>query len=175
MARELIRGGGARLHVEVRPRLWTRYSIVFPAARVVRRSTGTAARDLPPAVKVHRAPNGTLEVLVVDDNEMVRTVLRKYLERKGHEVTEAVDGGVALEILRERGFDHVMVDIDMPGTTGIEFFRQLDSVAPEMRERTVFMTGGFQEGAAEDFIQGTGRPHIQKPFDLKEIADILQA
>lgn len=175
LARDLIRAGGGSFHVEVRPQLWTRYSVVFPVARVVDKGIGKPASALPPAVEVHRARNGTLEVLVVDDNEMVRTVLRKYLERKGHEVTEAVDGGVALEILRDRGFDHVMVDIDMPGTTGIEFFQQLDSVAPQMRERTVFMTGGFQEGAAEDFIQGTGRPHIQKPFDLKEIAEILQA
>lgn len=177
MAKELIRAGGGTFHVEVRPQLWTRYAVVFPAARVAgteTRKTGRAA--IPPAVEVHRSQGGTLEVLVVDDNEMVRTVLRKFLERAGHEVTEADDGSVALDILREQGvFDHVMVDIDMPGTTGIEFFQQLDGVAPHMKERTVFMTGGFQEGEAEDFIQGTGRPHIQKPFDLKVVSDLLQA
>jgi CheY-like chemotaxis protein len=172
MARELIRAGGGTLHVEHRPQLWTRYSVVFAAERVVK---APAARGIPPAVEVRKTGDGEMAVLVVDDNRMVRTVLRKYLERRGHEVTEAVDGAVALEILQDRAFDRVMVDIDMPGTTGVEFFQQLDSVNPIMRERTVFMTGGFQGGEAEEFIQGTGRPHLQKPFDLEQIREILRA
>jgi len=175
MARALIQAGGGTLHVEVRPGLWTRHAVIFPASRVVQREAAGARKALPPAVEVRRSGGGALEVLVVDDNDMVRTVLRKYLERKGYDVTEAVDGGDALEVLREHRFDRVMVDIDMPGTTGIEFFQRLDTVAPEMRERTVFMTGGFQEGSAEDFIKGTGRPHIQKPFDLKEVEELLRA
>ncbi len=175
MARALIQAGGGTLHVEVRPGLWTRHAVIFPASRVLQRDAASVRKGLPPAVEVRRSEGGALEVLVVDDNDMVRTVLRKYLERKGYDVTEAVDGGDALEVLREHRFDRVMVDIDMPGTTGIEFFQRLDTVAPEMRERTVFMTGGFQEGSAEDFIKGTGRPHIQKPFDLKEVEELLRA
>jgi len=173
LAGELLRRGGGSLHVETRDRLWTRYSAVFPAERVIRGSWANQASGVPPAVEVRRAPTGQLAVLVVDDNTMVRTVLRKYLERRGHEVMEAVDGGAALEILQDRAFDRVMVDIDMPGTTGVEFFQKLDSVNPTMRARTVFMTGGFQEPETEAFIQGTGRPHIQKPFDLEEIGDVL--
>ncbi len=174
LARRLIGAGGGTFSVEVRSGLWTRYTVVFPAERTVSRRDRLPA-GLPPAVEVRRTPPGGLQVLVVDDNDMVRTVLRRYLEKKGHGVTEAMDGGVALDILQEKAFDRVMVDIDMPGTTGVEFYRLLDEVNPEMRERTVFMTGGFQEGETEDFIVATGRPHIQKPFDLGEIGQILQA
>jgi CheY-like chemotaxis protein len=159
--------------VETRDGLWTRYSVVFPAERVVRSAVDRRTSGIPPAVRVQRVENGQLAVLVVDDNHMVRTVLRRYLEKQGHQVMEAVDGGVALEILQDRVFDRVMVDIDMPGTTGVEFFRRLDTVNPDMRNRTVFMTGGFQEPETEEFIQGTGRPQIQKPFDLEEISVIL--
>lgn len=173
MARELLHMGGGSLHVETRDRLWTRYAAVFPAERVVRGSRAAQASGVPPAVEVRKVGDGQLAVLVVDDNPMVRTVLRKYLERRGHEVMEAVDGGAALEILQDRAFDRVMVDIDMPGTTGVEFFQRLDSVNPGMRTRTVFMTGGFQEPETEAFIHGTGQPHIHKPFDLEEISDVL--
>lgn len=175
LARDLIRTGGGTFHIERRPQLWTRYTVVFSAERVVKSRSETVASGVPPAVEVRKTGNGQLDVLVVDDNDMVRTVLRKFLERKGHEVTEAMDGSMALRILEDRAFDRVMVDIDMPGTTGVEFFQQLDSVNPDMRDRTVFMTGGFQEGETEDFIQGTGRPHIQKPFDLSVISEVLQA
>ncbi len=175
LARELIGKGGGAFHTESRPRLWTRYSVVFPAERVTRAARAPARESLPPAVTVRRNGNGHLDVLVVDDNEMVRMVLRKYLERQGHAVTEAVDGSIALDMVAEREFDRVMVDIDMPGTTGVEFFERLGSVAPFLRDRTVFMTGGFQEAETEDYIRGTGRPHIQKPFDLREIGEVLQA
>lgn len=172
LARSLVGTGGGSFHVESRPRLWTCYSVVFPAEATV--AEREEAEGLPPAVEVRRNGDGELGVLVVDDNEMVRTVLKKYLERKGFTVREAVDGGAALDLLREEDFDRVMVDIDMPGTTGVEFYRKLDSVAPFMRDRTIFMTGGFQEAETEEFILESGRPHIQKPFDLDEVSEILR-
>ncbi len=175
LARGLINAAGGALHLESRPRLWTRYSVVFPAERLVRKAAPPILAGLPPAVEVKRNGDGHLEVLVVDDNEMVRTVLRRYLERKGHAVTEAGDGGVALDMVAVREFDRIMVDIDMPGTTGVEFFERLGSVAPTLRDRTIFMTGGFQGPDTEEYIEGSGRPHIQKPFDLREIGQILQA
>lgn len=171
LARKMVTTAGGSLHVESRPRLWTCYSVVFPAEASVEK--GTSGVNLPPAVEVRRDEEGELGVLVVDDNDMVRTVLRKYLERRGVQVKEAVDGGVALNILREEDFDRVMVDVNMPGTTGLEFYRELDVVAPSMRDRTVFMTGGFQEEEMESQILETGRPHIKKPFDLEEISELL--
>lgn len=173
MAEALLKRSGGVFHLETRQGLWTRYSVVFPAERVIRDPQEQDRQGIPPAVEVRKTRDGGMAVLVVDDNQMVRTVLRRYLERSGHEVMEAVDGSVALAMLHERAFDRVMVDIDMPGTSGVEFFRQLDSVNPVMRDRTVFMTGGFQETDTEDFIKGTGRPHLQKPFDLKQIGEVL--
>ncbi len=171
LARDLATRAGGSFHVESRPRLWTCYSVVFPAEASVREESSGVR--LPPAVGVRREENGELGVLVVDDNDMVRTVLRKYLERKGVQVKEAVDGTVALDILQEQDFDRVMVDVNMPGTTGLEFYRKLDSVAPCMRDRTVFMTGGFQEEETESQVLETGRPHIKKPFDLEEVSELL--
>ena len=176
LARRLAAYGGGAFHVESRPGLWNCYSVVFSAeASVPAVQEEPPAVNLPPAVGVRRNEDGELGILVVDDNEMVRTVLRKYLERKGFQVREAKDGGKALSILEEEQFDRVMVDVNMPGTTGVEFYRQLEAVAPSMRDRTIFMTGGFQEQDTEEFILETGRPHIKKPFDLEEITQVLSS
>ena len=54
------------------------------------------------------------------------------------------------------------------------FARDFMSVAPRMRERTIFMTGGFMESSTEGFVLGTGRPQIKKPFDLAEMARTVE-
>ncbi len=128
---------------------------------------------MPSAIRVQRAESG-LSVLVVDDNAALRSVLRRYLERRGHDVTEAVDAEQGLRIVGDQAFDRIIVDIRMPGKDGPEFYEDLDGVAPAMRERTIFMTGGFVESGTEDFIEGTGRPSIKKPFDLAEMARTVE-
>ena len=75
---------------------------------------------------------------------------------------------------QDEDFDRVIVDVHMPGKTGPEFFESLTDVAPGMRSRTLFMTGGFVEGDTERFIQDSGRPAIKKPFDLAELAHTVE-
>lgn len=168
-ARDVVAPWRGRVLTENRPGLWNRVTLML--------SAGAAPEDgheaLAPAVRVQSHDQG-LEVLVVDDNPSLRSVMRRYLERRGHRVREACDGREALDLLGEQSFDRVVVDIRMPGTDGPTFFRTLDSVAPDMRDRTIFMTGGFMEASVEDFIVGTGRPAIQKPFDLGEMARAVE-
>ncbi len=171
-ARKLIEGWGGRLMVENRPGMWNRVTVMLPVDRRVPERPETG---MPPAVRVVRDAEGGLNVLVVDDNPSLRNVMRRYLERRGHVVTEAEDGQIALDLLAEARFDRIVVDVRMPGTDGPTFFRRLDGVAPEMQRRTIFMTGGFLEDATEDFIESTGRPQIQKPFDLAEMARTVES
>ena len=57
-------------------------------------------------------------ILIVDDDEVMRMLLRQFLEGEGYEVTEAEDGPAALERLAERSYDLVILDIAMPGIDG---------------------------------------------------------
>ena len=164
---------GGRLNAESRPGIWTRYTLMLPVER--RQEACTEDGALPPAVEVRSAAGGGLEVLVVDDNAALRSVLKRYLERRGHSVTEAKDGEDALRIVEERAFDRVIVDVQMPGRDGPSFFTSLAGVAPEMQARTIFMTGGFLEDGTERFIADSGRPSIKKPFDLTEMAKTVEA
>lgn len=168
--RRSVEAMGGRMQLESRPHLWNRCTIMLPRPAVPARRDALPRGD----AKVRR-DGEQLEVLVVDDNAALRSVLKRFLERRGHVVTEAVDGEHALGIVAAQGFDRLIVDIQMPGKSGPEFFDSLGSVAPEMRPRTFFMTGGILEQGTEEFIDASGRPAISKPFDLAQLARTLEA
>lgn len=168
--RGIVGALGGRLNVESRPRVWTRHTIMLP----VERRHGHAGSGAAPEVAVRSDGSGGLEVLVVDDNAALRSVLRRFLERRGHTVTEAEDGDAALRLVGTREFDRVIVDVQMPGKDGPEFFSCLEGVAPMLQQRTIFMTGGFLEEGTERFIHDSGRPAIRKPFDLSQMARTVE-
>jgi two-component system sensor histidine kinase RpfC len=125
--------------------------------------------------RVRRDTKGGLSVLVVDDNPALRSVLRRYLERRGHRVTEATDGDDALRVVGHGDpFDRLIVDIQMPGRSGPELYGSLANVAPELCARTLFMTGDLLEANTERFLAESGRPAIAKPFDLADLARKLE-
>lgn len=160
---------GGRFQVERRPGVWNRCTIMLPTA------ASAVAPSLAGAARVSREADGALRVLVVDDNAALRSVLRRYLERRGHRVTEATDGDDALRVVGQgESFDRLVVDIHMPGKNGPELFDSLGDVAPHLQGRTLFMTGDLQESATERFLAETGRPSIAKPFDLAELVRKLE-
>jgi CheY-like chemotaxis protein len=109
-------------------------------------------------------------ILVVDDNADLREVLRRALERAGHEVVLAIDGARGARAWRESGADLALVDIHMPDMDGIELLVQLRTFAPRLP--VVMMSGGDQTQRL-DLLQdaamlgATGL--LAKPFTLDEL------
>jgi len=75
-------------------------------------------------------------ILVVDDDDQIRTLLRVTLEREGHEVFEAPDGNVALSLYHQNPADLVITDIIMPEKEGIEMIMELRRSDPEVMNGT---------------------------------------
>lgn len=175
IVRELVEALGGRVQVESRPGVWTRLIVMLPQERRAPDPRKSRELSLPPAVSVRFSGRGELQVLVVDDNAALRSVLKRYLERRGHVVTEACDGEEGLLLVKTREFDRLMVDMQMPRRDGSEFYKELERLAPRMKERTIFMTGGYLGTAHADFIRETGRPFISKPFDLFEMAKTVES
>ena len=73
----------------------------------------------------HEPSDGSLRFLVVDDNDDIRDVLVRMVERLGHTASTAADGVEAVEILAEHRFDFMLLDLTMPRMTGDEVVRWL--------------------------------------------------
>ena len=115
------------------------------------------------------------DVLVVDDNDDFRTLLRMALEREGFDVRTAANGQEALVLLQGRRADVMVTDIFMPGKEGIETISEVRKQFPGMR--IVAMSG---RPSATDFDPlsiaaelGAART-LKKPFDIDELIDVVR-
>lgn len=109
-------------------------------------------------------------VLVVDDEDAVRTVVRRALARDGWAVEEATDGPSALELLRgaSRSWAAVLLDLSLPGMNGQELFGMIQRERPELVGRLA-----FSSGAPSEFVDGSGRPLLVKPFQLDTLRELV--
>jgi DNA-binding response OmpR family regulator len=106
-------------------------------------------------------------VLVVDDEPNIREVVGRYLQRDGHTVVLAADGEAALRLYREHRPDLVVLDLMLPGVTGLEVCRRIQA---ERRVPVIMLTA---RGDEEDRIIGLGvgaDDYVVKPFSPRELA-----
>ena len=112
-----------------------------------------------------------LEVLLVDDDARIRRALRGVLEDEGHSVDEAPDGARALSVLGDRTFDAVLLDVNMPGMSGLDALVSIREMAPQTG---VIMVSG--EGTVATAVQALKRgafDFIEKPVDPEHLLRVL--
>ncbi|MBZ9736232.1 MULTISPECIES: response regulator [unclassified Mesorhizobium] len=109
------------------------------------------------------------KLLIVEDDESVRTLAARALERDGHNVTIATDGAQGLDMIRQArgGFDLVVSDIRMPEMDGIEMATSAAREFPTMR--IMLMTGYADQRERAEELNGIILDVVQKPFTLAEI------
>lgn len=119
---------------------------------------------LPPCLPAKAAPaTETGLVLVVDDNEINRGVLCRQLEREGHQTEGAANGRIALELLRQRPFDLVLLDILMPELGGFDTLVQLKA-DERLRSVPVIMITALDEiDSAARCIEIGAEDYLTKP------------
>jgi len=111
-------------------------------------------------------------ILVVDDEEGLRSFMAEALEVDGHEVASAADGAEALRLCGQRAFDLVITDLKMPGTDGMEVVRRLDADQPEVQVIVITAHGSIDKAVeamkhgAFDFLE---KP-IGSPAELRLLA-----
>jgi DNA-binding NtrC family response regulator len=132
--------------------------------------TERAASAAPPA----RSP--TARLLIVDDERSLRTALRRYFERGGWSVVEAVNGREALELLGsdEARYDLVISDLRMPGKTGLDVHDWLAANRPALFKRLIIATGDAASPGVRGFIRRTPCPVLEKPFELSTLAAAVE-
>jgi CheY-like chemotaxis protein len=114
-------------------------------------------------------------VLVVDDDAMIRDVIRSALEGAGHRVIEAAEGSEALQKLTEGSVELLIVDIMMPKKGGIETLMELRRSVPGIK--TIVVTGKVDTDSAsfKNLIHAFGVQQVfPKPFDLEELTAAVE-
>lgn len=114
------------------------------------------------------------KVLVIDDDELVLTIVRKMLEAEGFSVDVSTSAREALTRLPENHYDVVLCDMLMPGMSGAEFYQRVKKEFPEYWRRIVFLTGDIASEATWEFIEQRRLPYILKPFGVRELRQKLQ-
>lgn len=113
-------------------------------------------------------------ILIVEDDEQVRTMLRQMLEHEGYAVTEATDGRVGLARWREEPADLLLTDILMPEQDGIETIREVRQGWPDAK--IIAFTGGGKTGMSFlPIAQKLGAQRtLNKPLDRQTLITAVQ-
>ncbi len=118
-----------------------------------------------------------LRVLVADDHRVNREILEKWLWRRGHEAVAASDGRQALEAVTAGPFDLVLMDIRMPGLSGLEAARAVRAL-PDPRRASVYIaavTAHAMPGDRERFLAEGLDDYLSKPVVQAELDRVLAA
>ncbi|MBW2709831.1 MAG: response regulator [Deltaproteobacteria bacterium] len=114
-------------------------------------------------------------ILVIDDDETIRELLRAILEREGYRVLEASDGDKGIKQFRETPTDLVITDIIMPGKEGIETIRDLRREFPDVKIIAISGGGRIGPDAYLEMAKVLGALRtFSKPFDQKSLLKAVE-
>lgn len=116
-------------------------------------------------------PHRSLRVLFVDDEMSLREFMRSELPRLGHQVTVCEDGRAALKTLEKTTFDAAILDLRMPGLSGLDVLDYLKKVSPDTE--AVVMTGHASIETATQAMRLGAADYITKPCKLADIEAVL--
>ena len=117
---------------------------------------------------LHQKPAETrANILVVDDEEIIRSLFKKTLEELGHKVVAAETGLKGLELLKQRDFAMVFLDLKMPGMDGAELFRQIKTTKPQLP--VIIITGYPDSDIMARALAQAPFGLMNKPFDESDI------
>jgi DNA-binding NtrC family response regulator len=111
-------------------------------------------------------------VLVIDDEDAMRHMLRLVLEKEGYRVSEAGDGGAGLRLLEAEPFDVVLCDIRMPGMDGLAFLREMG--LRKLFPTVIMMSAYGTIETAVDCMKRGAYDYVSKPFKPDEVVLVLK-
>jgi signal transduction histidine kinase len=173
ISRQLVREAAGDLGLDAAPARGARFLLWLPAAPSVERATPEPPAADPAAPPARAALTG-VRVLLVDDEEMIRRPIVRFLARRGAEVAEAGDGVQALE--RLAGFEpHVILaDLRMPRMDGAELYTRLQAERPALAERVLFLSGDITQLAGRGLAPVARERVLVKPVELAELEQRIQ-
>ena len=119
------------------------------------------------------AVSGPADILIVDDDKAMCSVVTRILGQEGHTITQASRGKEAIEICRERKFDIVFLDIRLADMSGIDVCREMQKLS--VKPCIVFFSGDPSIEDPSHFMRQEGAVgFVRKPFDIHEIENVVR-
>ena len=112
-------------------------------------------------------------VLVIDDEENIRELILQVLTKQGYEVITTDDGNVGMQIIRDEGVDMVLVDLQMPKMSGLDFLGQLQTIEDECKPVVVVVTGKVVDDSMSIHEDLDVYGSLQKPFAIDELQTLV--
>jgi two-component system cell cycle sensor histidine kinase/response regulator CckA len=155
-------------HIDVHSEIGrgTSFDVLFPAVEM---------RAVSHEEKLEKVSGGNETILVVDDEETIRRLLRDLLQAKGYRVVEAADGREALRVFEEHGgrIDLVILDMVMPEMGGREAYVHLRELNPDIR--TILSTGYAEDERARELMSMGVMAFVQKPYRVDVLAAVVRS
>ena len=165
---DIIRQHGGDIRVSSTVGRGSRFEVVFPQ--------DTGLMPAAPTLKAVETQGvfEPLRVLLIDDEVMLLKAYQRMLSSK-HEVFSATGGAEAIEHLRyQQDYDVVICDLMMPQVDGIMVYEAIQELAPHLRDRILFCSGGAFTTRMKSFVADVGAPILEKPAGNKELLAAIQ-
>lgn len=165
VCRAIVEEHGGRITVESTPGKGNAFTILLPSLHT--QPAAPTAAVAPPAGEPIRNEEGKTRILVVDDDNSTRDVLRKMLEARGYCAEVADDGRKALELIDRRAADIILLDLLMPNRDGFAVLEELRARGSDLP--VIVMTGSTSPAVQEDVLGLGADVVLQKPFEFRQL------
>jgi CheY-like chemotaxis protein len=113
----------------------------------------------------------TMKILIVDDDDVLRSELAEYLIREGHDVQSAESGSAALSMVKKKDYKLIFTDLKMPGMNGMDVLREVKKLRPNIH--MVMITGYGTIDSAVEAMKIGADDYIRKPFEMGQLKSII--
>jgi CheY-like chemotaxis protein len=114
------------------------------------------------------------KILVVEDNEQNRILMRQILKYNGYEVLEAADGEAGLRMAREHMPDLILLDLQMPVMGGFAVIRELRKTPELSRLKVIAVTSFAMKGDREKALEAGFDEYVTKPIDTRKFVELVK-
>lgn len=165
----IIKHTGGCLFLETKENVGTKFYILFKALSEDSSETLSLPQNSEEANIIVSDLSGSGVILIVEDEESVRTVSSYALKGKGYQIIEAANGSEAFDIIKEKKgmMDLIIVDVIMPHVNGPDLIKEVHKIYPNIK--VIFMSGYSEHALANDIENNPKIQFLAKPFSLKEL------
>jgi len=114
------------------------------------------------------------DILVVEDEPTIARICAITLNAEGFQTEIAVNGRIALDMLKRKEYVLCLIDIKTPEMSGIELYRHIEEECPGVKSKVIFTTGDVMSENVKALLEKTKRFYLPKPFTPEELRTIVR-